>query len=36
MTPFHFQLQHVLGIRRTQFQMTESAYRQAEGRLRAI
>ena len=36
MTPFRFHLQHVLGIRRTQFQMKESEYRQAEGRLRAI
>ena len=36
MTPFRFRLQHVLGVRRTQFQMAQSEYRQAEGRLRAI
>jgi hypothetical protein len=36
MTPFRFRLQHVLSLRRTQFQLAESECRQAEGRLRAI
>lgn len=36
MNPFHFPLQHVLSLRRAQFQMAESECRQAESRLRAI
>ena len=36
MTPFRFRLQHVLGVRRTQFQIAEAECRQAEARLRTI
>ena len=36
MTPFRFRLQHVLGLRRTQFQIAEAQCRQAEARLRVI
>jgi hypothetical protein len=36
MTPFRFRLEHVLGLRRTQFQIAEAECRQAEARLRAI
>jgi septin family protein len=36
MTPFRFRLQRVLAVRRTEFQLAESACRQAEARLRAL
>lgn len=36
MTSFHFRLERVLAFRRTQFQVLESACRQAETKLRAV